>query len=195
MNFAKPTSLGYLHSLDDLDISAFNPKRWIVEAKYNGWRTKVGKTGLPISKNDNQLDYRGNFDWTVDLLRTYIDWDFCDYVDCEFMTLTPMSCPVGTIIAYDCMGGESVNYSQGERTQFMWKRVPNTFDTVSTVCVPEAFDSDYDELSMRLKQMLEFNERNDLLYEGFVFKKLSARYGQNRAWYKLRFQEQLIKNN
>ena len=196
MSFAKPISLGYLHCLGDLDVSVFNPKRWVVQAKYNGWRTKVGQTGLPISKNNNDLapHHRDAFEFQVAELRRVINWEFCDYVDCEFMCLTPLSCPVGTIIAYDCMGGESESFSQADRSDFMWLQKPCEFEktSIKVVCSPEEYDVDHYKLINELERMLKFNEEHDLLYEGFVFKKLSALYGQNRAWYKLRFQEQII---
>jgi hypothetical protein len=215
MEFARPETLGYIHSFNEL-VSYGN--NFVTEAKYNGWAVGVAKEGVPITRHHKPLSPNQvkEVSSTLDELRSKIDWSFCEMVHCEFMLITPESCPTNTIIVHDCMGGPSSEYPLFDRKAWMWlgleppilhagnimcvipdeglyvpKRVANVLNPYLTTEVEQNIH--HSSTQRFLRDQVIFNQMTDeLFYEGFVHKKISAKYGQKNAWFKQRIQNQLL---
>lgn len=207
MNTQQPDSLGRIRDVDELiDYLCpagrwlFPNNKWWAENKYNGWRVLVNRDGVPITRHGKSLapSIQEAFETTVLSLCGMINWEFCELVDCEFMAITPKACPKGTIVAFDCIGGPSSSYGLDERREAMWLTMPEVFyqSTAKQVFLPQTHLLDHDKLKAEMSRMINVNlEADQTLHEGFVFKKLSARYGAKKSWFKLRLAETYIKEN
>lgn len=213
MKYARPESMGYIHKLSD--VSA--PKGFLSEYKYNGWAVGISEDKIE-TRHGKPLppSYQSAVQHNVQLVREMIDWDFCSMIHAELMCLTPNACPKDTIIVHDCMGGFSAECDHFDRVSLMWLGLPPAVFHAGTLLKPigpwdergkiyrpkrvKYYDQDGVWYSPShdhaLKEQLRFNAHsNHLFYEGFIHKKVSARYGAKNAWFKQRIQNQKLTYN